>query len=257
MTVTNIAPNRFLRKSDLDLVIFKTLKKEIEHIYCDIFRGKPHVYGAKNKKLVKMHWSREWEYPWAIIYSDVKKGDRILDCGCGGSPLLPFFAYHDVECYGVDKNYGKKLKSYSKIKLMIFRTSPLATLRDFYVDPSVVVGKNITISNDDMTNLHFEDESFDKIFCISVIEHLSVAEAKKSIEEMVRVVKPGGKILLTIDHDGKHVNPELQGKYQEIISWSNLDICGDTDFTIPKSDEIHGTYNVLGVILRKPIGSHR
>lgn len=251
-----MAPNRFLRKSDLDLIIFKILKEEIEHIYCDIFRGKPHLYGAKNKKAVKMHWSREWEYPWAILYSEVKKGDKILDCGCGGSPLLPFFAYHGVECYGVDKNYGEKIKPYSKIRLMIPHL-PLATLRDFYVDPSVVIGKKIIISNDDMTNLHFKDEFFDEIFCISVIEHLSVLEAQKSINEMVRVLKPGGKLFLTMDHDGEHVNPELRGKYQEIIRWSNLSICGDTDFTIPKPDEIHGTYNVVSMILRKSSEGHR
>ena len=36
------------------------------------------------------HWSRAWEYPWAMHSADLKREMRILDVGSGGSafPLL-------------------------------------------------------------------------------------------------------------------------------------------------------------------------
>lgn len=47
------------------------------------------------------------------------------------------------------------------------------------------------------TNLPFSDNSFDYISCISVIEHLNGGEDTRAMDEFVRVVKPGGKIILT------------------------------------------------------------
>jgi SAM-dependent methyltransferase len=47
------------------------------------------------------------------------------------------------------------------------------------------------------TTLPFADNSFDYLSCISVIEHLNGREDTLAIDEFVRVVKPGGKIILT------------------------------------------------------------
>jgi len=44
--------------------------------------------------------------------------------------------------------------------------------------------------------LPFEDEAFDLVLCMVVMEHLE--DPKKAIEEMKRVLKPGGRILVSV-----------------------------------------------------------
>lgn len=47
------------------------------------------------------------------------------------------------------------------------------------------------------TRLPFADNSFDFLSCISVIEHLNDREDSLAMDEFMRVLKPGGKIILT------------------------------------------------------------
>lgn len=44
----------------------------------------------------------------------------------------------------------------------------------------------------DIHDLKFEDESFDTVACISILEHIEYPQ--KAIEELHRVLRPGGKI---------------------------------------------------------------
>lgn len=48
---------------------------------------------------------------------------------------------------------------------------------------------------EDITNLSYKDESVEAIVCISVIQH--VYDYNKAISELVRVLKPGGKAIIT------------------------------------------------------------
>lgn len=48
----------------------------------------------------------------------------------------------------------------------------------------------------DMTNIQFEDNKFDYIICNQVLEHIE--EEEKAILELKRVIKPSGKIILTV-----------------------------------------------------------
>lgn len=51
---------------------------------------------------VKFCFTRVWEYPWALINSEVKKGDIVLDAGCGSSPLLFYLHERGCSCHGID-----------------------------------------------------------------------------------------------------------------------------------------------------------
>ena len=51
----------------------------------------------------------------------------------------------------------------------------------------------------DILNIPYKTESFDYTICIAVIHHLSTVEKrKKAIEELERVTKKGGKILVLV-----------------------------------------------------------
>lgn len=51
----------------------------------------------------------------------------------------------------------------------------------------------------DITNLHFEDESFDIIFCNHVLEHIK--DDTKAMTELYRILKKGGWAILQIPQD--------------------------------------------------------
>lgn len=47
--------------------------------------------------------------------------------------------------------------------------------------------------------LPYLDAQFDSTFCISTLEHLEPAERMASAKELLRVTKPGGRLVLTAD----------------------------------------------------------
>lgn len=289
--------NKFLELEDYKLVAYQSIKKDFEYLYEKVLKKVPHT---KFSKTTKIHWSREWEYPWAIISSDVKTNEKVLDCGCGGSPLLPFLNQYGCETYGVDPGlfehfipiykfyynllrenikrtkkvisnilnvirmksfnikYLKKemrtyfyefyrdIKEFWKPKILKVRGN---NLKRFHKDPNKL-GFKIKYHNESLDYLHFKDEFFDKIYCISVIEHLSRDVAFKGIKEMVRVLKKGGLLIITMDHDGANINPlKLLGVYQELIDHSGLELYGTSNFKTPESDMI--PFNVIGFVLKK------
>lgn len=59
------------------------------------------------------------------------------------------------------------------------------------------------IAEVDLERMPFEDASFEFITCISTIEHCRRPE--RALEEMMRCLRPGGRLLLTTDHHRKGV----------------------------------------------------
>jgi predicted SAM-dependent methyltransferase len=45
------------------------------------------------------------------------------------------------------------------------------------------------------TNLLFNPESFDKVICLELLEHLTVLQAQNTLKNIFRVLKPGGLII--------------------------------------------------------------
>jgi len=292
----NMITNKFLKFEDYKLVSYQCIKKELEHIYVNVLKKTRQGFGSKSLYKSNIHWSRDWEYPWAIISSEVKSGEKVLDCGCGGSPLLPFLSKYGCKAYGIDPDifkfnnlwkyyttliskFLKNLKSTfsidkqrsnkvlkelvaHKLKKIFLLTIQFAfLLRDiirrsshlwsgFVKDPNKM-GYKIKFFNESLASMHFKDKYFDKVYCISVIEHLPEDIAFKGIKEMARVLKKGGLLILTLDNDGPHVNLKLANKYQELIQASNLKLYGKCDFEKPASNLVPGKYNVIGFILKK------
>lgn len=55
---------------------------------------------------------------------------------------------------------------------------------------SIDLNSNIAMQNEDLTNLSFEDNSFDAILCYHVLEH--IIDDKKAMSELYRILKPNG-----------------------------------------------------------------
>jgi len=106
---------------------------------------------------------------------DAEQGETILDAGCGFGLYSLALAGKGMIVTGVDND--EKQVSMAKEWAMKLSIS------------------NARFEVQDICRLPYEDESFDKILCVDVIEH--VPNDKQAISELVRVLKADGTIALT------------------------------------------------------------
>jgi ubiquinone/menaquinone biosynthesis C-methylase UbiE len=96
----------------------------------------------------------------------------VLDCGAGGAcPPLAIFKEFGYKTYGIELSDSQmeKAKSFSE-----------------------KFGMELNISKGDMRNLPFEDESISYIYSYNSIFHMPKQNIAKCINEIKRVLKPGG-----------------------------------------------------------------
>lgn len=128
-------------------------------------------------------WSRQWEYPFmaaaiAAIREQAAGPLAILDAGAG----MTFFPHYlletcpdtTVECCDIDASLAPLYEA-------VGRSYPRA--------PGFRVA--------DLTRLPYADQTFDVVYCVSVLEHIPGREAVMA--EFARVLKPGGKLVVSFD----------------------------------------------------------
>lgn len=144
----------------------------------------------------RVNANRFWEYPFSLRSGDVLSGPKldILDAG-GGWSLLPMY---------LTSRLGHKVTSVDLDELKMRYFSP-ALASFFGAAPQYKV--------EDLTALNFGDNTFDRVFCVSVLEHIEEETDEKgrrvnrhsrsldvaAIREMLRVLKPSGLLVLTIE----------------------------------------------------------
>jgi 2-polyprenyl-3-methyl-5-hydroxy-6-metoxy-1,4-benzoquinol methylase len=102
---------------------------------------------------------------------DVSRDDVILDAGCGAGNLVVELAPRSRMVIGCDYHCGRLA---------------FAARRSH----GVYVGASIDW-------LPFADASFDKVFCLEVIEHIEHHINLQILQEFLRVLKPEGQLILT------------------------------------------------------------
>jgi SAM-dependent methyltransferase len=167
----------------------------------------------------KFWWSRTREYPACINH--IKEGKIILDAGCGIEHSFKFYiADKAKEIYACD------------IEDLSFDNIKLAIIKRFGEEQSKLFTQEmynkVKFNQCDFTSLPYENNKFDYITCISVIEHIDNDTILKSLSEFKRVLKSNGEILLTFDYPVK--KPE---EIVELAIQSGLTIKGDFNYTLP------------------------
>jgi SAM-dependent methyltransferase len=95
-----------------------------------------------------------------VLIKDVFQPSRVLDVGCGPGFLMLFLAELGIEVEGIDFSPSSR------------RLAP-AEVRD-----------RITIG--DVTEAHVAERSFDLVICREVLEHLTVLQVRRTVEQLCR-----------------------------------------------------------------------
>ncbi len=107
-------------------------------------------------------------------------GTRVLDAGCGEGVLVDEYAGR-LAIEGIDPNYGSD-----------------------------------RVQTGSLTALPFPDATFDRALCLDVLEHLTFDEQPRALAELLRVLRPGGALLVSIPnlaHLQSRVHFMLQGRF--------------------------------------------
>jgi SAM-dependent methyltransferase len=121
--------------------------------------------------------SRPYEYRWASDVVDVR-GLDVLDLGVGLPSQYDWYRYA-AERLGPRRYVGIDF--------------------DERVREEEIEEPGLSIRWMDMTALDFGDSSFDVLYCLSVFEHLPAEALERACAEAHRVLRPGGRLVVTLD----------------------------------------------------------
>lgn len=100
----------------------------------------------------------------------INPDDIVLDVGCGDGYITNILKDRCRKIIGID-----------------YSEEALEELRRQYV--------SIECHHMSSTNLLFGSESFDKVICFELLEHLTVLQGQRTVSEILRVLKPKGMII--------------------------------------------------------------
>ena len=188
--------------------------------------------------------ARLWEYPFSILAAELSPGMKVVDIGCGMTAFTIYLKEHSrCEVTGIDPDVfeaGVKYRSHG-------------------VSQEFIEGTGIKFLKGDMTELPLENDSQDRAFSISVMEHVPPDIRRQGMQEIARILKPGGRAVLTVDMSmWFEMNRPL-----DLVWESGLNIYGTVDLRWPterfgmfSDDPVKGMpADVFGMVLVKDGGA--
>ena len=123
---------------------------------------------------VATSFSRSKNILWTeleFLFRYAEKGEKVLDVGCGNGRFSRYL--EETEYLGLD-----------------FSENLITEAKKLFPQKRFLLGNALS--------LPFEDSSFDKVYAIALIHHIPLEEYRvKALQEMYRVLKPGGMVFLT------------------------------------------------------------
>lgn len=148
-------------------------------------------------------------------YLNPQKGEKILDVGCGVGTFAIHSAKQGAFGYGID--YSKESIKMAKL-----------------VSSKYNLSKKTRFMVSDATKLPFKNNFFDKIVSADFVEHIYYDETKEVVEEMMRVLKPGGlSVFYTPNRNPQTLNVIVQ-KTKRLLTFKN-----PTEFNLLTPAPVH------------------
>lgn len=164
------------------------------------FRTLPGVprEGIKRIILPVSYWrTAEFSYVWRRLPPELDSSSRILDLG---SPKQLAFIVADAR--------GAHVMATDILPepiAVVKRIAASRWKRQGSVEAKVCDGRS----------LDFEDETFDAVFSVSVLEHIPDSGDTEAMLELIRVTKPGGSIIVTVPFDRAYRETFVEGDVYE------------------------------------------
>jgi len=130
--------------------------------------------------------SREFEYPWAFYATPLTAGLRVLEIGGGLSGFQ--FVLDKEGCKVVNVDPGMEAKGMG----WPCDVNSMNRLNRLF-------GTTVDLRNTVLTEADLKHESFDRVFSISVLEHLPDNEIEEAMHCAFDLLVPGGYFILTVD----------------------------------------------------------
>jgi ubiquinone/menaquinone biosynthesis C-methylase UbiE len=140
------------------------------------------------------YWpTRPYEYAWAANFAG--EGKIVLDAACGiCHPFKFLLADTCAEAHAVDSD-GRIVVPDAILRDVAadFGEATAAALPRHYFDL-------IRFACASITALPYPDRTFDRVFCISVLEHIPVPDVTAALREFARTVRDDGLVIVTLDY---------------------------------------------------------
>ena len=150
-------------------------------------------------------WSRMYEYAWAIQFAGPALKVADMGAGWSGRPFKEGLADLCKEVYAIDQDPR------------------------FLDLPNDRENLHFIVANFEQEIMFIEPQSFDVVFCISVLEDLTNYDA--ALREFYRVLKPGGQLVITCDSQYDERKPLT--KYPGVSFDRLFDAIQEAGFRLP------------------------
>lgn len=185
-------------------------------------------------------WSRPYEYAWTLQFAD--ESATVLDAACGVShPFKWEIGQRCQSAWAIDSD-----PRIANLEAIIQETyddlgknayAILTNFLHFYHDMHIVQGSIFALPK--------EMPQFDRIFCISVFEHLYKEERRKALQEFAEHLAEDGLLILTVDYP--EITPEVLIK---LASDAGLVPAGDVSLELPKNRLTDGYLSIYRAVFK-------
>jgi len=169
-----------------------------------------------------MHWSRTYEYSWSYDVAKLEKNHLVLDAGCGYSVIKYPIAKNCRKVVGIDLDEKSLTQTKEHCNML-------------GID-------NIELYKSNISEFKY-NELFDRIFCISVLEHDESRENRiNCIKNMIEQLKPGGLFIFTYDffisgiRRDFHIDEKESNLILDYFGFENLYFKDETDVLVADVD---------------------
>lgn len=140
---------------------------------------------------------------------------NVLEVGCGTGIYTFEMAKYFKNILGLDISGGMLKEARKKIK----NQNPTSN------------NVNVTFIGGDAENIPFKDSSFDCVMSINMLEHLD--NIHKAVEEMKRVVKTDGKIIISIPNGNCKFDTKIVQMLMKMITPISQRVASDKSISVP------------------------
>jgi ubiquinone/menaquinone biosynthesis C-methylase UbiE len=194
--VRRIWPNANPERVNREVPLLSHLKQRIKSLL--VKSQDKNFKSEQDLVLNALRSKRYWEYPWVLEQLEaLPSGAKILDCGCGKARFAGELHRRGYQSSGLDFFIGKK--------------------RSWGIDNDTIrkYRGRVNFINGSMEQIPCEDNYFDGVTCISVMEHIVIDQPEHAkdpkyhlicLDEMKRVLRHGGLLVCTYD---TFIDPKL------------------------------------------------